>query len=298
MLKDIELMFGNSEDLLLNIPDKFVNLIIIDPPYFRIKKHYWDNQWNSLDLFLKWFERIISELYRISKDSSSIYCFSYPKFSFEIESIIRKYYIVLNQIVWEKYNDKGFDGWKQKTSKESLRKYYPNTERIIFAEKKSFGKILKNERIKNEFSTIQLAEIIGSYGVVNHGGSVSNWENDLNIPTDDQYLKLCGVLNLPNKNEVIRTFNCSSDIQYTDVLHFKTVKPYKGKHPCEKPQELLEHLISMSSNKTDVVLDCFMGTGSTGISAKKLERKFIGIEKDREYYNIAKEKIENYQIKE
>jgi len=151
----------------------------------------------------------------------------------EIEGELRNKFNVLNHIVWEKFNDKGFDGWKQKTSKESLRKFYPNSERLIFGEKQSFGKILKEERLKAGYTTISLAEIIGAFGKTNHGGSVSNWENDLNIPTEEQYKKLQLLLKLPNRDDVIRTFNCKSDIQYTDVLHYKTVRPYKGKHPFQ-----------------------------------------------------------------
>lgn len=63
------------------------------------------------------------------------------------------------------------------------------------------------------------------------------------------------------------------------------------KHPSEKPAELLEIMINNSTNEGEVVLDMFMGSGSTGVAAKNLNRRFIGIELDLDYFAIAKERI-------
>ena len=65
------------------------------------------------------------------------------------------------------------------------------------------------------------------------------------------------------------------------------------KHPTEKPIELMELLIKNSSNEGDLVIDPFMGAGSTGVACKNTNRNFIGIEIDEKYFNIAKERIEN-----
>jgi site-specific DNA-methyltransferase (adenine-specific) len=64
-------------------------------------------------------------------------------------------------------------------------------------------------------------------------------------------------------------------------------------HPTAKPVELMAKLIKASSNEGDTVLDFTMGSGTTGVAAKKLKRNFIGIEKDETYFNIAKKRIEN-----
>jgi len=93
--------------------------------------------------------------------------------------------------------------------------------------------------------------------------------------------------------ELRRPFSVSADVPFTDVWEFKTVSHYKGKHPCEKPSDLLEHIIKVSSRHGATVLDCFMGTGSAGVAAKKLGRSFIGIERDETYFNIAKARIES-----
>jgi site-specific DNA-methyltransferase (adenine-specific) len=64
-------------------------------------------------------------------------------------------------------------------------------------------------------------------------------------------------------------------------------------HPTQKPTDLLEFLIKKSSKEKDLILDSFMGSGSTGVACKNLNRNFIGIELDQNYFNIAKQRIES-----
>ena len=64
-------------------------------------------------------------------------------------------------------------------------------------------------------------------------------------------------------------------------------------HPTQKPVALLEYLIKTYTNDNDTVLDFTMGSGSTGVACKNINRNFIGIEKDNEYFNIAKDRIES-----
>lgn len=70
-----------------------------------------------------------------------------------------------------------------------------------------------------------------------------------------------------------------------------TAKRHITKHPTEKPEELLERIILLGSKEGDTILDPFMGSGTTGVVAQKLGRKFIGIEIDDEFFNIAENRI-------
>lgn len=65
----------------------------------------------------------------------------------------------------------------------------------------------------------------------------------------------------------------------------------KGLHPTQKSLKLMEELVKIHSNENQVVLDCFMGSGTTGVACKNLNRKFIGIELDKAYFNTAKDRI-------
>ena len=68
------------------------------------------------------------------------------------------------------------------------------------------------------------------------------------------------------------------------------------KHPTQKPIKLLKHLINIASNKGDIILDPFMGVGSTGVAALEMNRKFIGIEIDKEYFNAAERRLQQGAI--
>ena len=73
-------------------------------------------------------------------------------------------------------------------------------------------------------------------------------------------------------------------------------KPNKPKHPTQKPVELMEYLIKTYTNENETVLDFTMGSGSTGVAAKNLNRSFIGIEQDQKYYNIAEQRIKETKL--
>ena len=77
------------------------------------------------------------------------------------------------------------------------------------------------------------------------------------------------------------------------VQVFKSDKQRVSLHPTQKPLKLIEYLVKTYSNEEDVILDMFVGSGTTGVASKKLNRKFIGIELDETYFNIAKGRIEN-----
>ena len=78
----------------------------------------------------------------------------------------------------------------------------------------------------------------------------------------------------------------------TSVVAFP-VESYKGQHPTQKPVALFEYLIKTYTNEGETVLDNCMGSGTTGVACKNLNRKFIGIELDEAYFNLAKDRIDN-----
>lgn len=79
------------------------------------------------------------------------------------------------------------------------------------------------------------------------------------------------------------------------VIRFANSNQKDKLHPTEKPVNLLEYFIKTYSNENEIVLDNCMGAGSTGIACLNTNRKFIGIEKDKDFYNIACERIKNHK---
>ena len=78
-----------------------------------------------------------------------------------------------------------------------------------------------------------------------------------------------------------------------NLLRLSNANQKDRKHPTQKPVALMEYLIKTYTNEAETVLDFTMGSGSTGVAAKNLNRKFIGIELDEKYFNIASDRISN-----
>nr|DAH09993.1 MAG TPA: adenine-specific methyltransferase [Caudoviricetes sp.] len=101
------------------------------------------------------------------------------------------------------------------------------------------------------------------------------------------------------RNTVYQNYKCITSTYVdgerypTSILEFPCVNQKDRMHPTQKPVELLEYLVRTYTNENDIVLDNCMGSGSTGVACKNLNRGFIGIEKDDNYFNIAKNRIEN-----
>lgn len=310
-------------DGLPSLPDNSVDLIVTDPPYYRVKNEPWDRQWESVDAFIEWIRRLCEQWYRILKPNGSLYVFASPKMAARVEVTIAERFNVLNRIRWIKR-----EGWHNKADKEALRSYLSPWEEIIFAEHYGADNIAKGEagyaakcdelkgflfepirayldgeRLAARLDFEDVRRIVGcapGSGLPSHWFTRSQWI----LPTAANYAKLqqaTGRFQRPYEElrreyeELRRPFSVTADVPYTDVWDFPTVRPYAGKHPCEKPVEMLEHIIRVSSRPGAVVLDCFMGSGSTGEAAVRLGRSFIGMELSPKWTERARQRIARVQ---
>ena len=331
IMTDWRIIYGDCLQVMPSLPDSSVGLICTDPPYYRVKNEPWDRQWDSPEGFLEWFGLLCAEWQRVLKPNGSLYVFASPKMAARVECKVSEFFEVLNRIVWRKhdgtYNEGGL--WSR-ADKDILRRYFEQKEEIVFAEHCGADNMAKGEAgygakcdevarsvfgayitaIRNEYGLTmkELTAAIGAHGAVNHGGACSNWESGYNLPTREQYNRLRIAFpgcfgrdheDLEAEYETLRAeyeslrrpFAVTADVPYTDVWDFPTVKPYAGKHPCEKPEALLSHIIKTSSRLGDIVLDCFTGSGSAGCAAVKHGREFIGIELSEHWCQRSEERI-------
>lgn len=300
-MKNLNLKQDDCLNFLKTVEDNSVDLIATDPPYYKVKTNDWDNQWKTQQDFLGWLDLVVSEFTRVLKPSGSLYLFCGPYLSSETELLINKHLNVLNHIVWRKPT-----GRHLATCVPNQRKYFPQTERIIFAE--SYKKVpFSYEAIRSYIdNAVKLSrkEVDQLTGTQMSG----HWfgRSQFTIPSREHYETLQTVspdLKLPylefynwfNKlrdgsKRARRTFKAVKGLN-TDVWDFKVVNAYPGKHPCEKPLDLMSHIIETSTLEGDVVLDAFAGSGSTAVAALKLNRKFTGCEMGEEEYQQALDRI-------
>ena len=120
------------------------------------------------------------------------------------------------------------------------------------------------------------------------------WHKSNPSPMNGQYVYLSGVeLAVWFKPKGRKVFNahCKNTV-------FKHSNGSRKFHPTQKNIKLFEELVTDNTNENETVLDPFMGSGTTGVACKNLNRNFIGMELDEDYFKIAKERIENHKVVE
>lgn len=269
-----------------------IDLIVADPPYFKVINEKWDYQWRTEEDYCKWSEVWINEAVSSLRLGGSFYLFGYFKILAKLLPILENNGLELRQQI---IIDKGIQAISGRATKNY--KMFPNTTEsvlLLYKDPKPFIKhFLKKRQEELKLSAKNINEQLG---VKNNGGGMWSIYTGNNvckqIPTKDVWNKLQKILQFNIPYSIIsQTYN--TQFGTTDV--WNDIDFYKEKrfHPTQKPQKLLERIINASSNENDIVLDPFMGGGSTGVACLTLNRKFIGIEKDYNYFLISQKRIKN-----
>lgn len=308
-----KLYLGDCRELLKDIDDNSVNLIIADIPY-NIGKDTWDKM--KPNEYMKLITEAFKECERVLADNGSFYFFHNDiRQMGKIDNWLEDNtgFIFKQMIVWNKRFDgsgkKGFlDGYCEV---EMLKNYQQMAEYIFFytfqdetgAERMSsiyyeinpFAKYLTAEFKNAGISNKQIAKLFPSKtgGMT---GCVSNWLLGYNTPTKEQYLKIRDWLNQDDSNKYLRKEY--EDLRYTfnnqkthhSVWNYE-IAPQMG-HLTPKPINLIKNIILHSSNPGDLILDPFLGSGTTAVAAKELGRNFIGMELEQKYIDIAQNRLD------
>lgn len=126
------------------------------------------------------------------------------------------------------------------------------------------------------------------------------WEKTNPMPRnrDRRYISNIEILSWYVKPKNKWTFNRQNGKYESSVLKYPSESGggFRRYHPTQKNLKMIEYLIKIHTNENDVVLDPFMGSGTTGVACMNLNRRFMGIELDESYFNIAKNRIEEALI--
>ena len=124
------------------------------------------------------------------------------------------------------------------------------------------------------------------------------WEKTNPMPRnrDRRYISNIEIASWYVKPKNKWTFNRQNEKYEGSVLKYPSESGggFKRYHPNQKNLKMIEYLVKIHTNKNDIILDPFMGSGTTGIACMNTGRKFIGIELNEKYFNIAKERLKNY----
>jgi len=318
----LKLIHGDCLEEMKKIPDESIDMVLTDPPYGTTACK-WDT---VIPLEPMW-----EQLKRIIKPNGAIVMTaSQPFTSVLVTSNIDMFRY---SWVWEKEQGSGFLSAKKLPLKshEDVVVFYLDEAEVkgrssLFVELRNY---FNKEKEKAGLSNSELKTLLGNGMAAHYFTNGIQWT----LPTEGNYeklqttghfqinyaelllqykslSKLCGSKYNPqmekgksytckqgsgsevyqNKSNAVTTENNGTRYPKTVIK----IKRDKNKiHPTQKPVALMEYLIKTYTNKGETVLDFTMGSGTTGVACRNLNRNFIGIELDETYFEIAKERIDN-----
>lgn len=233
------------------LPEKFVDLLFIDPPY-NLTKNFSSVKFKEMknDEYENYIDSWLGKLTKILKPSASIYFCCDWKTSIPAYNVLKKYFNVRNRITWEREKGRGAkDNWKNS---------YEDIWYCTVSDKFTFNT-----------ESVKLKRLVRA-----------PYKTDDGIPKDWK--------NENGKNfRVTHPSNLWNDI----TIPFWSM-PENTDHPTQKPEKLLAKIILASTNENDFVFDPFLGSGTTAVTAKKLNRKFSGVEIDETFAALASKRLE------
>lgn len=239
----------NLLDVLAYLPQQFVDLLFIDPPY-NLNKSFNRRSFSRmpLDEYEAWLDSWLGPLVSTLKPTASVYICGDWQSAAAIQRIAQNYFVVRNRITWEREKGRGAKtNWKN------------SSEDIWFC-------TMSDDYVFNVEAVKLKRRVIAPY---TENGAPKDWQQ-----TRRGRFRLTHPGNL-----------------WTDLTVPFWSMPENTDHPTQKPEKLLAKIILASSNPGDVVLDPFLGSGTTSVAAKKLGRQYVGIEIDDAYCCLAEKRL-------
>lgn len=244
-------IYGDVFECANLLPDKFVDLLVVDPPYnldkvFNGTNFKKTNNEKYREYTRNWIQSILHTL----KDNASIYVCCDWKSSMVIGDVLQEFFVIQNRITWQREKGRGAkSNWKN------------SMEDIWFA-------TVSSDYTFNVEDVKMRRKVLAPYKL---DGKARDWSEDENGKFRDTY---------PSN------FWDDISIPYWSMAE-------NTEHPTQKPEKLIAKLILASSNKDDVVFDPFLGSGTTSVVAKKLDRQYLGIDREKEYCALAEKRLED-----
>ena len=307
-MKDVELWHGDCLELMKDIPDGSVDLVLTDPPYGTMKGAAldgWKNQttqWDTAIDPVKIFEQISRVLRQNGKAvlfsqepyTSRLITSAIPSLPFAYRAIwyknVHANALLAKTAMVSRYEDICiFTKPHDAECTNELRDYFKKVLDFIGAKScKEINARLGHRKAEHCFYVTGKGKGSTQFSLCTEQ-TYNEIVSVFGIDKMDGFLPYSELERLNEKYTA--TFNLwQGGKSKSNVLEYK--KDNDGYHPTQKPVALLEDLIQTYSNEGDTVLDFTAGSGSTGVACVNTNRRFIGIELDEGYFNIAKKRIE------
>ena len=310
-MKKFELWHGDCLELMKDIPDGSVDLVLTDPPYGTMKGAAldgWKNQtteWDTAIDPLNIFEQISrvlrpngkAVLFSQEPYTSRLITSAIPSLPFAYRAMwyknVHANALLAKSAMVSRYEDICiFTKPHDAECTNELRDYFKKVLEFIGAKScKEINARLGHRKAEHCFYVTGKGKGSTQFSLCTEQ-TYNEIVSVFGIDKMDGFLPYYELARLNEKYTA--TFNLwQGGKSKSNVLEYK--KDNDGYHPTQKPVALLEDLIQTYSNEGNTVLDFTMGSGSTGVACVNTNRDFIGIELDKDYFNIAKQRITGNQ---
>lgn len=256
-----QIWVGDVQTWLESLPNSSADLIFSDPPY-NIKKAKWDI-FESQQEYIDWVTLWVEQASRILRPTGSLYICGFSEILADIKRPAMKFFESCRWIVWHYKNKANLrNDWGR--SHESL---------LHFRKTRDFTFNIDNVRIPYGKHTQKYPE--HPQAETSQYAGNSNHENKIWRP-HPRGAKPRDVIEVP-------------------VL--SNGMPERTKHPTQKPEELIRKIILASSNKNDLVIDPFLGSGTTIVAAEQLGRRWMGCDKSIDYCELAIDRLKRVEYR-
>lgn len=302
--ESVWLMKGDCLERMKEIPSGSVDMVLTDPPYGTVKgagldgwetKTNWDVKIN--------IQAMLAECNRILRPNGALVLFAQDPYTSELITNAHGNLPFSYRYTWLKnhFANALIVNKAPVNYTEDILVFFKkydtlNQHPLRDYAKKILDKIGLNIKEINEILGHRRSEHFFYIESTQFGLSTEATYNELcdkfDITGEPWFLPFADLLDIDRRfsRRFPRRFNLQNGSKYkSNVLEYK--KDYSGHHPTQKPTALLEDLILTYTNQCDLVVDFTMGSGSTGVACKNLNRKFIGIELDDHYFEIGKNRI-------
>lgn len=313
----------NGDFMSNGLPDHCADLIVADPPYYRVKGDF-DSVWDSLEDYLKDVERWSQELSRLLSYNGTLVWFGSWRNIAYCQTILDRSFHLINSCTVRKRNSIQ----NLFASPEAQRSFFTNDERFLIYEsisedrEESLGGKAKNryntrlgllksqcvkpvidylngERERAGFTVKQINEALGTFMASHWFTYKSQWE----LPTRERYEELRALFNgrggqyLKREYEELRR-PFAMEGRQTDVFDVTVDPSLSGRlgHPTVKDTGLIRTLVRSLSRPGQLVLEPFAGSGTACFVAAELGRRYIGYEIDPKYWEVAERRLKTVQM--
>lgn len=251
-----EIWLGDAIEWLRSLPSASADLVFADPPY-NLKKAQWDT-FESQQAYVDWSMEWIEQAARVLKPTGTLYICGFSEILADLKLPASRFFRSCRWIVWH-YKNKANLGSDWGRSHESI---------LHFRKSKTFTFNIDEVRIPYGEHTLKYPE--HPQAETSQYGKGSNGKDRLWQPHPEG-AKPRDVLEIPT--------TCNG-------MHEKTP------HPTQKPEELLRNIVLASSNPGDLIIDPFLGSGTTAVVAQQLKRSWKGVDLSSQYCQWAIQRIE------